>query len=411
MTQGPGDDSAHGDIPSQPLTGVRVLDVSAVLAAPVTATILGDFGADVVKVEQPRVGDFTRRGAASPGGRSLQWVQEGRNKRSITLDLHHEQGQDLLHRLVPEFDVVITNYRVPTLRKWRMDPDTLQRVHPDGVLAYITGYGLDGPYRDRGAFDRIASAFSGLTYVSGEPDRHPVRTGYAVIDFMTAYLASSAIMMALYHRDCHGGGGQVIDLALYESGFRASEDALVQYSSSGIVRERVGNHNRRIVPANDFTTKDGRRVAVHAGTETLFRRLLGVMDRTDLIADPRFSSDEARLAHQEELYPLIAEWAGTMGADELVDALSRADVPASALMSIADIVADPHYRERRTFLSVDDPEHGELLVMAPLPRMSGTPGSVRSLGPALGEHNAEVYGDLLGLTPEDLARLEEQGIV
>jgi len=394
-----------------PLAGVRVLDVSAVLAAPVTATILGDFGADVVKVEQPGTGDFTRKRADRPGGRSLQWVQEGRNKKSVTLNLREPEGQDLLHALVPQFDVVITNYRVPTLQKWRMDPSTLQGLHPRGILTYVTGYGLTGPYRDRGAFDRVASAYAGLTYVSGEPDRPPVRTGYAVIDYMTAYLGASAIMMALYHRDCHGGTGQVIDLALYEAGFRASEDALVNYSVTGDVRERVGNHNRYVVPANDFTTKDGRRVAVHAGTDSLFQRLVDVMKQPELADDVRFDGYKQRVDNQDALYETISAWASTMDATELVALLSSRDIPASPLMSIADIVADPHYRERETFVEVTDEEHGDLLLTAPLPRLSATPGSIRTLGPELGSHNAEVYQELLGLGGERLTALRDRGIV
>lgn len=393
------------------LQGVRVLDVSTVLAAPVAATMLGDFGAEVVKVEQPTVGDMTRRRAKQPGGRSLQWVQEGRNKKSVTLNLRTPQGQELLHALVPQFDVVLTNFRVPTLRKWRMDPDTLQALHPQGVLAYITGYGLTGPYRDRGAFDRVASAFSGLTYVSGDPDRPPVRSGYAVIDYMTAYLGVSAILMALYHRDCHGGSGQVIDLALYEAGFRASEDALVHYSATGAVRERTGNRNRHVVPATDATTKDGRRVTIHAATDSLFRRLAEAMGRRELAQDDRFHSHEARVQHQDDLYEVLAAWALTMDTDELMAVLSARDIPTSPLMSIADIVAEPHYRERGTLVEVSDEEHGDLLLPAPLPKLSQTPGAIRTLGPGLGSHNSQVYGELLGLDDEQLAALHERGIL
>lgn len=394
-----------------PLTGIRVLDASAVLAAPVSATFLGDFGADVVKIEQPGTGDFTRNGAKKPGGRSLQWVQEGRNKKSVTLNLREPEAQEMLHALIPQFDVVITNYRLPTLQKWRMDPETLQRIHPRGVFAYITGYGLTGPYRNRGTFDRVASAFSGLTYVSGEPDRPPVRGGYALIDYMTAYLAVSGIMMALYHRDCRGGTGQVIDLALYESGFRASEDALVNYSATGEVRERVGNRNPYIVPANDFTARDGRRVSLHAGTGPLFRRFVAAMGQPELAEDARFFSREARVENQDALYEIIATWVQTMDADEVVDLLSSKDIPASVLMSIADIAENPHYRERNTFIEMDDDEHGKLMMPAPLPKFSKTSGVIRSLGGALGSHNSEIYRELLGLGEEELADLSSRGII
>ncbi|MEC3916897.1 CaiB/BaiF CoA transferase family protein [Nocardia sp. CDC160] len=395
----------------QALSGVRVLDVSTVLAAPVTATLLGDFGADVVKVEEPGRGDFTRLGADRPGGRSLQWSQEGRNKRSVTLNLRTERGQEILRGLVPHFDVVITNYRPPTLEEWGMGPEALQRVNPRAILVYLTGYGLTGPYRDRGAFDRIASAFSGLTYVSGDPAGPPVRSGYSVIDFMSAYLAAFATMTALYHRDVHGGPGQVIDLALYEAGFRASENALLNYSAHGVVRERLGNKNPYIVPATDFDTADGRRVSIHAGTEPLFLRLCAVMGRPDLAEDERFASPIARIGNQDELYAVIAEWTSGMTADDVVKLLSDNDIPASVIMSIADIAADPHYRTRGTVVEVEDPDHGRISMAGPLPRMSATPGRIRSLGPELGASTAAILGELLGLDADDLADLRTDGII
>lgn len=394
-----------------PLSGLKVLDVSAVLAAPISATFLADFGADVVKIEQPRTGDFTRRGATEPGGRSPQWVQEGRNKKSVTLNLRAPEAQEMLHALIPQFDVVVTNYRLPTLVKWRMDPETLQRLHPRGIFAFVTGYGLTGPYRDRGAFDRVASAFSGLSYVSGEADRPPVRSGYAVIDYMTAYLAVAAIMTALYHRDCRGGTGQFIDLALYEAGFRASEDALIRYSATGEVRERVGNRNRSIVPADDFTTLDGRRVSIHAGTAPLFRRLADAMRRPALAEDPRFATDPARVQNQDALYDVIAAWAATLNADDLVDLLTGYDIPASMLLSVADIAVNPHYRSRGTFVEVDDAEYGRLMMAGPLPKLSRTPGAIRFSGRELGADNADVYRDLLGLDDCALAELHGRGVL
>lgn len=393
------------------LAGVKVLDVSAVLAAPVTATMLGDFGADVVKVEAPGVGDFTRRGAKTPGGRSLEWVQEARNKRSITLDLHHEQGRQILHELIGHFDVLVTNYRPPTLQAWGLDPDAIKRRYPELIALYVTGYGLTGPYQDRGAFDRVASAFAGLTYVSGYPDSPPVRTGYAVIDYMTAYLGAFSVVTALYHRDHHHGGGQIIDLALYEAGFRASEGALLRYAVNGDVRERVGNHNPDVVPASDFVTADGRRLAIHAGTQSIFARLMGVMSRPQLIEDPRFSTHDARVANQGELYDIIAEWAGSRQSDALVEMLGAEGIPCAPVMSIADIAADPHYLDRGTVMPWKDEEYGELLMVSPIPKMSATPGAVRTAGPPLGAHNAEVYASLLGLSQRQIAELREQGIV
>ncbi len=394
------------------LEGIRVLDVSTVLAAPVTATFLGDFGAEVVKIEEPGHGDFTRASKETGiGGRSLQWVQEGRNKQSVTLDLRTARGQEILHRLVPHFDVVVTNYRPPTLDAWRLDPATLTALNPNAVLLYLTGYGLTGPYRERGAFDRIASAFSGLTYVTGEPEGDPVRSGYSVIDFMGAYVSAFAVMTALYHRDMHGGSGQTIDMALYEAGFRASENALLEFSSLGKVRERLGNKNPYIVPATDFDTKDRRRITMHAGTDPLFAKLATVMGQPELARDPRFEDRLARVANQQELYAIVQGWMLTHDASWLVDTLSAAGVPASPIMSIADIHGNEHYRARGTIVDVVDDDHGNISMTAPLPKLSKTPGTIRSLGEALGASTDRLLQELLGLTSDDIARLRADAII
>ncbi|MFE2934661.1 CaiB/BaiF CoA transferase family protein [Streptomyces sp. NPDC059278] len=392
-----------------PLEGIRVLDLSTVLAAPVTATFLGDFGAEVVKVEEPGRGDFTR--GTPTGARSPYWAQEARNKKSVTLDLRTERGRSLVRDLVPHFDVVITNYRPPTLAKWGLDPDSLRALAPDAILVYVTGYGLTGPYRDRGSFDRIASAFAGLTHVTGDPDRPPVRSGYSTIDYMAAYLGAFSVVTALYHRDTAGGGGQVVDLALYEAGFRASEDALASYATTGQVRERLGNRNPKIVPASDFTTSDGRRLSLHAGTDPLFRKLAALMGTPEIADAPEYATRAARAENADSLYAAIADWVAAYTAADLAERLNEAGIPASPLMSIADIAADPHYRERGTLVTVQDPEFGELPMPAPVPRMSETPGSIRTTGPALGEHNAEVYQGLLGIDAEQLAALRGDGVV
>ncbi|WP_306210975.1 CaiB/BaiF CoA transferase family protein [Actinoplanes sp. RD1] len=388
------------------LDGVRVLDAATVLAGPVAATILGDFGADVVKIEDPRAGDFTRR-----GGRSPAWLQEGRNKKSVSLDLRTEAGQELLHRLVPHFDVVVTNFRPPTLERYRMLPEQLRPLNERAVLLYLTGYGLEGPYRDRGAFDRVASAYSGLTYTTGEPDRPPVRSGYAVIDYMSAYLAAFSVMTALYHRDAGGGQGQVIDLALYEAGLRATEDAVPGFGLEGAVRERLGNRNPVIVPASDFATSDGRRVSVHAGTDALFPRLAAVMGMPGLTEDPAYADRAARIRNQDELYRIIGTWVSGRTAAEVVRVLSAAGVPASPVMSVADVMADPHCRARGSIIAAPDPEFGTVPMVAPLPRMSGTPGRVRWAGAPLGAHTEEILGGILGLSAGEVDALRAKGVV
>lgn len=394
-----------------PLEGIRVLDMATVLAAPVTATCLGDFGAEVVKIEEPGVGDFIRAGSDSESRRSLQWVQEGRNKKSVTIDLRTERGRQLVRSMLGYFDVVVTNYRPPTLERWGLSPEVMARINPRAIIVCITGYGLTGPYRDRGAFDRVASAFSGLTYVTGEPDRDPVRSGYSVIDYMSAYLAAFATVTALYHRDQRGGAGQIVDLGLYEAGFRASENALLTYGAQRQVRERVGNRNLGIVPASDFDTADGRRISLHAGTDALFRRFATAIGLPDLATDPRFVTRAARVTNQLQLYPIIADWVGGQTAADAVKLLSDADVPVAPVMNVADIATDPHYLERGTVVTVDDVEHGALPMAAPLPRMSATPGTIRTLGPALGEHTGEILAQLLGLDDDELALLRADQII
>lgn len=394
------------------LDGIRVLDVSTALAGPVTATMLGDFGADVVKVEEPGRGDAITRGRSKhPGGRTPQWAQESRNKQSVALNLRTKTGQHILREMVPHFDVVVTNYRPPTLQRWGLGPEDLSRLNPDAVLLYLTGYGMTGPYRNKGAFDRVASAFSGLTYVSGEAGRTPTRTGFSVIDYMSSYLAAFSVMMALYHRDVHGGGGQVIDLALYEAAFRASEDALLEYALSGSVRERTGNSNPYIVPASDYTDKHGRFVSVHAGTDQLFHRLVKVMGRPDLSVDSRFATYAARRSYQQDLYSIIATWMASHDTDEIVAVLTHADIPCSPVMNIADIANDPHYLERGTIVTVDDAEFGTIPMAAPLPHMSKTPGHIRTLGPRLGEHTEAVLRELLGFDSQRLADLRTDGVI
>jgi crotonobetainyl-CoA:carnitine CoA-transferase CaiB-like acyl-CoA transferase len=396
---------------SLPLSGIRVLDLSSIIAAPVAATTLGDFGAEVTKVEEPGRGDFMRRGADATGGRSLQWVQDARNKRSITLNLRKPEAREIVHRMLPHFDVLVTNFRPPTLRKWGFDPDAIRARHKRLIALYVTGYGLTGPYSDRGAFDRIASAFAGLTYVSGEPERPPVRTGYAVIDYMGAYAGAFGVVTALYNRDVKGGEGQVIDLALYEPGFRASEDALMAYSVNRKVRERSGNLNPKVVPAADFETADGKRLSIHAGTEALLRRLGTLMGHPALCDEARFATHADRVANQEALYALIADWVRGHTLDVLMTQLVQADIPASPLMSIADIAADPHFRARGTIVPVQDEEFGDMLMTAPIPRMSETPGAIRTLGPALGSGNEAVYSGMLGMSAQEIEELRAAGTI
>ncbi len=397
--------------PVRPLEGLRVIDAATILAGPVTATLLADFGADVIKVELPGRGDPSREGPGPEAGRSFLWLQEGRNKRSITLDLRQREGQALLRRLVGVCDAMIENFRPGTLEAWELGPDALLAVNPALVLLRISGYGQTGPYRRRGAFDRTASAFGGSLYVTGYPDLPPVRSGYAVADYMTAYAGAFALATALYWRDARGGRGQVIDLALYGPILRASEATIPLYHSTGRVRERSGDTNPFIVPSSSFPTRDGRWVVLSANTEPLWRRLAAAIGRPELVTDERYATLAARCANAEALYAILEAWTHARTAADIVRACDEAEVPAATVNSIADIFADPHVRAREDIVLVEDARVGPIAVPGVLPKLSATPGRIEHLGEELGRSNDDVYGGLLGLSATDIAGLSERGVI
>ncbi len=397
--------------PPLPLEGLRVLDVSSILGAPVTATFLADFGAEVIKVELPEEGEPTRSRPGPLPGLSFIWLQESRNKRSITLDLHHSEGQMLLRRLASLSDALIENFRPGTLERWNLSPEALLAENPRLVIFRFSGFGQTGSNRAKGAFDRIASAYGGVQYVSGSPDAPPMRAGYALADYMGAYVGAFAMMLALYWRDASGGGGQVIDLALYEPVLRASEMSIPQHHHTGYVRERTGNYNPFVVPSSTFQTADRKWIVIGANTDRLWERLANAMERADLLDDPRFSDLDARCQNADDLYPVIEEWVKSKEAEALLDLLEDAQVPVGMVNSIADIFQDHHIQERGNIELVNDPRFGELAVPAVLPKFSETPGSIRHLGPDLGADNSHVYGDLLGLSDAEIEELKRKQVI
>ncbi len=407
-----------------PLKGIRVVDAATILAGPVAATMLGDFGAEVIKVEMPRVGDILRgrsdvveeRSNAVPNGSggeqmSLWFLQEARNKRSVTLDLHKEKGQELLRRLAEKSDVLIENFRPGTFERWNLAPALLLEINPRLVILRVTGYGQTGPYREKGAFDRTATAFGGGTYVTGFEDGPPVRTGFAVADYMGAFAGAFAVMTALYWRDLRGGRGQVIDLALYEPILRASEASVPEYDRTRTVRQRAGNKNPGVVPTGNFLAADGKWVVVAASTDRLWRRLAAAMGRPELGTDERFVSLEARLRNEKETYSVVEEWVATIPSHEVVSRLDAAMVPADRINSVADLFDDPHIAARKNIVRVPDPRMGELAISGVVPKFSLTPGRIAHLGPDLGEANQEIYGKLLGLSSEEIAQLAAEGVI
>ena len=395
----------------RPLEGLRVLDVATILAGPVTATFLAEFGAEVIKVELPGSGDTAREGPTLAPGLSLLWLQEGRNKKSITLDLHKEEGQALLKRLVAVSDVMIENFRPGTLEQWNLAPETLLEINPRLVLARISGYGQTGPYRIKGAFDRMATAFGGSLYVTGYPDAPPVRPGYAVADYMSGYVGAFAVITALYWRDARDGRGQVIDLAIYEPALRASENSIPAYDRHGVIRERNGNCNPYIVPSSSFPTADGKWVVIGANTERLWQRLATAIGRADMLEDEHYATLSARMANADGVYAALEEWTRSKTAAEIIAILDEAQVPAAPINSVADLFTDPHIQARENIVRVPDARVGALAVPGVVPKLSATPGRIEHLGPDLGGNNDEIYGGLLGLSAAEIAGLKERGVI
>ena len=403
--------------PSGPLVGLRVLDLGTRIGAPFAATLLADLGADVIKVELPGQGDFMRTIGPFDRGHSLFWAVEGRGKRSITLDLRKLAGQELLRRLVAFADVVVENFQPGTLESWGLGYDALVAVNPAIILTRVSVYGQDGPYRDRPGLDRNGIAMGGLMYITGYADRPPVRPGLIVSDYLTGVFNAFAILSAVYERDRRARQadqprrGQWVDLSLYESILRIMEHTLAAYDRLGIVREREGNRLRNSAPLDNWETSDGKYVCIIAAGDGLFPRLARAMGREDLLADPRFATMALRAEHGDEINGIVADWVKARTAREVQDVLERHEVPFGVAYSVADIFLDPHVAARGDIETVDDPVIGPVRMQGVYPRFSRTPGAIQRGAPRLGEHNAEVYGDLLGLGAEEMAQLGRDGVI
>jgi crotonobetainyl-CoA:carnitine CoA-transferase CaiB-like acyl-CoA transferase len=403
-------------VPDAPaaLDGVTVLDLATFLAAPLCATLLGELGAEVIKVEQPGVGDDLRRlgRPAAPGGASYWWLVEARNKKSITCNLRDPEGQTLIKRLVARAHVVTENFRPGTLERWQLGWDVLAGVNPAVVLVRISGFGQTGPYRDRPGFGRIAAAFGGLAYLSGYPDRPPVSPGTPTVpDYLAGVFGAVGALAALRHAE-RTGQGQVVDVGLYEPVLRVLDDAIAVYGGTGQVRERIGSGTESAVPHNHYRTRDGRWLAIACTNDRMFGRLLEAMGRAALAGDGRLATTAGRLAHREEVDGLVAGWVGARDLAEALRALAAAEVPSAPVMSVRDLMEDPHVRARDNVLRIAAGALGAVAMPGVVPRLSATPGRVQAPGPlAPGADNEEIYCGRLGLTPAELGRLRERGVV
>ncbi|MDG2034494.1 MAG: CoA transferase [Rhodospirillales bacterium] len=397
-----------------PLAGVRVIEMGQLLAGPFTSSRLADFGAEVIKVETPGKGDPMREwGHHRYNGRPVWWPILARNKKSVTANLREERGQDLIRHLVREADVLVENFKPGTLEKWDLGPDDLHKINPGLIIGRISGYGQTGPYADRPGFASVGEAMSGMRYINGFPDMPPPRNGISLGDTLTGMFAAQGILMALYQRDALGGGkGQVVDAAITESCFQLMEGTLPEYDKAGVVRKPSGTGLPNVAPSNIYPTKDGTYVVIAANIDPMYRRLCTAMDKPELADDPRFVDHKARGENAEELDGLIGAWSSTMAAAELTQHLDDHGVVVGPINSIADLVEDPHFQAREMFLTVKDDFFGDFKVPGFAPRLTETESSVAWLGPPeVGAHNAEIYGDLLGMNEQELETLAADGII
>ncbi len=401
---------------SGPLEGLKVLDISNVIAGPFAAALLGDFGAEVLKVELPvrgnAGGDPLRGLPPHKDGKPLLWKAVNRNKQAITLDLRKPEGQALFCRLLPRFDVLIENYRPGTLDRWNLPKEKLWELQPKLVILRVTGFGQTGPYSGFAGFARLFEAYAGLTYITRAPAEPPMHPGYPIGDPIGGVFGAFGVLAALMHRAKNPDApGQEIDLSCTEAMMRLLEVLPIEYDQLGQLHEPVGNGNAYVAPAGVFRSADGEWVTFTAATQSVFERFCRMIGRAELVADPRYASNPLRMQHAPALNAIVAEWIGARPYREAIRELSEAGVSVAPVYSNRDIAEDEHFRFRQSITRVTDADFGSVAVICVVPRLSATPGEARSAGPAPGAHNAEVYGSWLGLSEPEQDRLRGAGVI
>ena len=397
----------------KPLDGIRVVDLTRILAGPYCTQALADAGADVVKVEEPAKGDDTRGwGPPFVNGESAYFLSVNRGKRGITVNLKDPRGSDLLWRLIERSDVLVENYRPGTLDRWGLDKETLWQAQPKLVILRVTGFGQTGPYAGYAGFARLFEAYAGLTYITRAPGEPPVHPGYPIGDPISGVFGAFGILAALLHRAKHPDApGQEIDLSCTEAMMRLLEVLPIEYDQLGLVHEPVGAGNAYVSPSGMFRASDGAWISFTAATQNVYQRLCRLIGREDLLADPRYASNQQRMQHQPELNAIVAAWIGARPARDVVRELSEAGVAVAPVYSNRDIAQDAQVAFRESITRVSDADFGSVAVPCVVPRLSATPGEARSAGPAAGAHNAEVYGGWLGLSDAERAALERSGVI
>ncbi|MDF2075881.1 CaiB/BaiF CoA-transferase family protein [Pseudomonas mendocina] len=390
------------------LQGLKVIEMGQLIAGPFASKLLGEFGADVIKIEPPGVGDPLRKWRKIKDGTSLWWHVQSRNKRSLTLDLKQTEAQDIVRKLVSEADVLVENFRPGTLEGWGLGYDALKAINPRLIMLRISGYGQTGPYRDLPGFGVIGEAMGGLRHLSGYPGQAPVRVGISIGDSLSSLYGVIGVLLALQER-ARSGEGQEIDVALYESVFAMMESLIPEYDAFGYVREPAGSALPGITPSNSYPCNDGSYVLIAGNGDSIYKRLMSLIGRDDLGNDPRLAQNDGRSQHAELIDGAIAEWTAQRSRDEVIEALKGARVPAGYPYTAADIVQDPHYLARQMIEQVQT-SVGPLKVPGVLPKLSRTPGRIGTGGPQLGEHNDDIL-EGLGLSAEQVAGLRERGII
>ena len=390
------------------LEGIRVVELGQLIAGPFCGQLLGDMGADVIKIEPPGAGDPMR--TWGNGEHKVWWDVIGRNKRSVTANLRVAEGQDLARRLLAGADIMIENFKPGTIEKWGLGPDDLHTINPRLIVVRMSGYGQTGPYATRAGYGGIGEAMGGWRAIVGDPDRPPARMGVSIGDTLAATYGCMGALAALQARE-RSGKGQVVDSALYEAVLQVMESVVPEYALMGLVRQRSGSILPRIAPSNVYACQDGEYM-IGGNGDTIFARLCAAMGQPELASDPRFATHVARGERQAELDDLINRWTATRTIEEVEALMIEHSVPAGRVYTGREMLADPHFAARQAIATVEHPVHGELKMQAPMPRLSDTPSTIRRRAPLHpGEHNAEVYGEILGLTPQELADLAARGVI
>ena len=396
--------------PNKPLAGLKVIELGTLIAGPFASRVCAEFGAEVIKVESPDGGDPLRKWRKLYEGTSLWWFVQARNKQSITLNLKHEAGREVLKKLLSEADILIENFRPGVLEKLGLGWDVLHALNPKLVMVRLSGFGQTGPMKDQPGFGAVGESMGGLRYITGFEDRPPVRTGISIGDSIAALWGVIGALMALRHREVNGGSGQVVDVALYEAIFAMMESMVPEFDVFGFIRERTGNIMPGITPSSIYTSADGKHIQIGANGDAIFKRFMQAIDRPDLADDATLASNDGRDARRDELYGVIDRWVGSLPLEQVLATLNQAEVPASRIFSAEDMFLDPQFLAREMLLSATLPDGKAFKMPGIVPKLSDTPGAVDSVGPALGEHNQRILL-ALGYSEAQIAELKSLGAI